>query len=254
MLRKLAYGTAIAALLSAGSAQALIVDDFTVGLTGGTTGAGNGACYVEGGCVLLLTTPGSSVTSISTGSTANIIGGDRELVLTHTGGAGAVIASVSSAQDSFSHSNGSGVSGISLLRWDGAGNGGGLDFDLDDGVGAAGYDITEGGTLSGLSIKILDADLTNSTMQFRLYNNAGTFVQLAVNPPSGASVFDIDYATIVGVDLTAITAIELEAIGGDAFDVTIDFIESRVLPEPATLALFGLGLVGVAAMRRRVKA
>jgi hypothetical protein len=69
--------------------------------------------------------------------------------------------------------------------------------------------------------------------------------------------FFIDFsafiATGAGADFTSVEAINLtinDTTGFANADVTTDFIESRNVSEAGTLALFGLGLIGVAAVRR----
>jgi hypothetical protein len=51
-------------------------------------------------------------------------------------------------------------------------------------------------------------------------------------------------------DFTNLTSVRM-AIGAPDFAVQFDNVSAAVIPEPATVALFGLGLAGVAAYARR---
>ena len=232
-------GAAASALLFASAAQAapiIVIDNFSTPLTGG----------------VIAVTAGNTVSDLSTG--LGIIDGDRELIVSNTGAAGidpTIFAEIIGGK--FTHNNGSGSTGTSLLRWDGAGNGvNDLDFGLNAG---AGYDLSGGGL--ALHISVTDADLDGSTVQLRMYNDADSFAVATVNLPDGASehfflLSDIESLGVGGFSLAGITAIELFANGGPSFDVAIDIIE--VVPEPLTIGLFGLGLLGIGAARRRSSA
>lgn len=238
MLKKLLLtGAAASGLLFAGAAQAapiLTVDTFDDALTGGTLS------------VAAFTT----VMDLSTGS--GILDGDRELIISHTGPLATspdIFAQVTGGM--FTHNNGATATGTSLLRWDGSGNAvATLDFDLN---GGAGYDLSAGNL--AVHIIVVDADLTGSSITLTMYNDGANYGSAVVVLPNGPSdhLLALTSLTATGsFSLANITAIELFANGGPSFDVAIDIIE--VVPEPLTIGLFGLGLVGAGALRRRIKA
>ena len=252
MLKNLMTGAAAVALsvtAMSGAANALLIDDFSDSLSVGI-----------GGITINSGSP-DPVFDLSTG--AGILG-DRELVLTRTSATGIVSAVVEAGL--FSHSNGSGTTGTSLLRWDGVGGtsaevfaGAGVGSGLDFGLGA---DLTDGGASLQFLISSVDADLGGSTVTLTLYTDADSYSTATVDLPLGDFLHTFllsDLAAIAsgtdgGAIMTNINAIELLAVGVNRFDVSIDFLESSTIPEPASLTLLGAGLMGLGYFGKRRKA
>jgi hypothetical protein len=226
MLKKLLIsGAAASGLLVASAASAapvLLIDDFSTSLTGNIV---PGLVMVQNGAVAF---------DRSTG--LGIVDGDRELVLTHgdAGSASPVQAQVTGGN--YTHLNGT-SSGSSLLRWDGAGGGDtdGLDFGLN---GGAGYD--QGG---GVELRLYTDD-TNYSIANVLLDAGPSEHYLSV------ALFDGGAGEVGSIDLSTITAIELFITGGAGLDISLDLVE--VVPEPLTIGLFGLSLLGIGAARRRM--
>ena len=238
MLKKLLLsGAAASGLLFVSAAHAapiLLIDNFDTTLTAG----------------FVVVAPFTTVTDLSTGS--GILDGDRELIISHTGPTAVspfIFAQVTGSE--FTHNNGATSTGTSLLRWDGSGNAvTTLDFDLN---GGSGYDLS--GANLAVHISVSNADLTGSSVTLTMYNDGANFGSAIVVLPNGPSEHFLSLSSLVATgafSLASVTAIELFANGGPSFDVAIDIIE--VVPEPLTIGLFGLGLIGAGAMRRRVKA
>lgn len=245
----LASATVAGALGMFGSAQAAVIyviDDFTIGLN-------NGACVAP--CEIVansLTTdvdpiaPGTQTFDRSTdGSGLHIIGGDREVTLTWNSGAGSASASVT-PEGVYQHSNDNNVDGDSLLRWDGnnANDDDGLNFD-----GGLNLDLSAGNLY--VHLQVLTADLGGGSASLTLYSAGGSATQ-SVGLAVGDWYIPLTLFDVGSLDLMNITAIELFIDGLGSLDASIDIVE--VVPEPMTLGLFGLGLLGAGLARRRIAA
>ena len=146
------------------------------------------------------------------------------------------------------------------ITWDGTDNSAAVDTD-----GLGGVDLIDG-TNTGLLLDIDFADL-GVNLTFNIWDTSGNTASVSRNFASqvtGEQVF-FDYADLVGgtVDLMNVGAIQLLASGPRAYDVNFSLLQSvnpnptpppTPVSAPATIALVGLGMLGVSMTTRRRKA
>lgn len=142
------------------------------------------------------------------------------------------------------------------LTWDGGDN----QASVDTG-GLGGLDLIDG-TNTGILVDINFADL-GVDMAFNIWDTSGN--QATVSRSFSSQVQDeqvfFAYGDLVGnsVDLTSVGAIQLLVSGPTAYDVDFNLLQSinpdqppsNNISAPATLALVGIGMVGVGAARRK---
>ena len=220
---KLSLALAAAVVATASHAAPVVVDDFSTAqakIIDTTTGDGGVSSQVMG---------------------AGILGDYRDLFVEKI--MGPVGRQVDGSVDAagLAYNADSLVGGVGRIRWDGINSGAAVDT---DGLGAIDF------TGSGSAIRVkLSADAT-VPLSMTIWSPMASATKL-FNLAAGTTFVDFLYADFVGVDFTKVGAIELQINDGTvlARDLSVTLVNS--VPEPGTVALLGMALLGLGAARRR---
>lgn len=182
---------------------------------------------------------------------ASIIGGYRDVQTTLVVSPSATRqthAVVDTSLGTFSHSQDVGVGSHTYITWNGLG-----------GIGLGSADLTDGGVSNAFHLVVNLAD-ASALWSLQLFDGDSNYLYSFINPVEITSpthlFLPFSIFTANGIDMTDINKIVFGANIDNHlnFDTELDFFGTTSIPEPASMALIGAGLMGLGSVVRRRKA
>lgn len=202
----------------------------------------------------------------------DVLGGERDAVLTGVAGTGATFDTLMTGDLNFAV--GGGMSGGTLeLVYDGDDDDPlSTDFSgLDDGMGAPGVDVTDGGSNDRFSFEVVGAlgglETLDVTVTLFSHNNGGVFTSATqqLTAADGTGSFEYLFSGAGGfssstgfvtADFENVGAISILLVGSDGADVTLDNFEFVPFELEAGLGFVVIGgtIAGLKLRKRRLAA
>lgn len=230
MKNKLFGAAAAIALLVSSGANALIIDDFSVTQN---------------------VSPASAGVLETNSVTGSMIGGERTVTILNPTGTDTDVDINSPTAGEMLLSHGINTATTQLI-YDGVGTGGfsALNFEAG-GDDAIQFIVTQADSFTvGIEVEVFSGTGNSSTISHAGLSAPGTLNLLYSN---------FALATGTGADFTAVTAVQFTftttiGIEDAAFDLvgTANTVPDIPISEPGTLAVLGLGMIGLAGFRRRM--
>ena len=237
--------SAVALAVAGVSANAgVVIDDFSFDQATASDNTAQNAVYDKNDGIMT-----------SSGFSASIMGGYRDLYVEKTGGAGAINLGIDETEGWLAYDSTGSAQGVGVVRWDGANTG--MDVDVD---GLAGQNITA--DAAGIQLNVIAAD-KSFDLTFDVWTDKDLTAGFDWQKDSYTVTVDmgqvgdfyIAFSNFGSAIFSNVGAIQLMIdgrVGVGALDFTVDIIQA--VPEPGSLALAGLALAGLGMAGRRRKA